>query len=116
MYKIRGRHSTVYPVQLPNWICPDIVDKLIGRFDNYLREELLTMWSKHHLKEKKLYFSEQLERKSGHSNHPSLQSVSSGITDTSIFSDETDLNDLKSRTDQLSSYLPEADDRASNGE
>jgi hypothetical protein len=119
MYKIRGRHSTVYPVQLPNWSCPDVVKKLIRRFDNYLRGELLKMWTEHQSnqsKEQLNFVLAELKRKSGHSNHPSLQSVSSAITvltDTSTFSTGTDLNDLNSRTDELPSYLPEADDHAS---
>ena len=44
-YKIRGRHSTLYPVQLlvPSWSSPDVVEELIKRFNNYLREQLETM-------------------------------------------------------------------------
>jgi hypothetical protein len=47
MYKIRGRHSTVFPVQLPIWSPPDVVQELIKRFGRYLRTELDTMWNNH---------------------------------------------------------------------
>ena len=90
MYAIRGRHSTVYPVQLPIWSRPDVVQELIKRFCQYLRSELDTMWT-NHLREQ-----EKANRvsKSGHRHNPSLQSVSSAITNASEMSTESNLNDL----------------------
>ena len=108
-YKIRGRHSTVFPVQLPSWSSPDVVQELIKRFDKYIGDELSTMWRKHVLKEEESSISKALDlgRKSGHSHHPSLQSVSSAITDASVQSGGTNLSDLE----YIQHYLPEADDR-----
>jgi hypothetical protein len=86
MYKIRGRHSTVYPVQLPNWTSPDVVGELIKRFDGYLFTELAAMWTNHQ--------ADQTVYKLGHAHNPSLQSVSSAITNASQHSDESNLDDI----------------------
>ena len=90
MYNIRGRHSTVYPVQLPRWSCPAIVQELIRRFGKYLHDELDEMWTRN---DKQMKQNEHLEKlqKFGHGHSPSLQSVSSAITDASRGSAETDL-------------------------
>jgi hypothetical protein len=84
MYKIRGRHSTLFPVQLPIWTPTDVVKELNIRFKRYLRNELDTMWSDH---------LEQIPR-SGHRNTPSFQSVSSATTDASKNSAESNLDTL----------------------
>jgi hypothetical protein len=105
MYKIRGRHSTVYPVQLPNWSCPDIVKELIIRFDKYLQDELLIMLDEHRHMALKQQLSRQLRNR--HSHNPSLQSVSSAITNASELSTGTNLNDLQT----LKVHVPEADGR-----
>jgi hypothetical protein len=85
MYNIRGRHSTVYPVQLPNWSSPDVVKKLIGRYNNYLCNELDTMLN-NHKNEHKIF------RSSNHTRNPSLQSVSSAITNISQDSADTNVD------------------------
>jgi hypothetical protein len=107
-YKIRGRHSTVFPVQLPSWSCPEVVQKLIKRFDGYLLTELDNMWKDHEVVVESNLLREQIEssRRRGHTHHPSLQSVSSAITDVSILSAQTDLNDLQLKP--AHNYLPEA--------
>src|ERR1700678_2798176 len=85
-YKIRGRHSTLFPVQLPIWTTTDVVQELIRRFGRYLRTELNTMWSDHlqeqsdHLQEQSDHLQEQIPR-SRHRNTPSFQSVSSAISE-----------------------------------
>jgi hypothetical protein len=88
MYKLRGRHSTVYPVQLPNWSRPDVVEVLIERFGLYLRNELDKMWQAHVKRQEKRV------PKSGHKHNPSLQSVSSAITNASEMSAESHTDDL----------------------
>jgi hypothetical protein len=88
MYKVRGRHSTVYPVQLPSWSRPDVVEVLIERFDQYLRTELNTMWEDHVGKQ------EEQVPMSRHRHNPSLQSVSSAITNASEMSAESNWDDL----------------------
>jgi hypothetical protein len=95
MYKVRGRHSTVYPVELPIWSCHDDVQELIKRFSKYLREEFDTMWI-NHLRVQKQRNAKQVP-KSGHRYNPSLQSVSSAITDASDKSSESNLDDVGCR-------------------
>jgi hypothetical protein len=90
MFNVRGRHPTVYPVQLPTWSCPDIVKELIVRFSKYLRTELDFMWKSHNK------IPEQFGvPNSGHAHNPSLQSVSSAITDSSQFSEESNPDNLQ---------------------
>jgi hypothetical protein len=105
-YKIRGRHSTVFPVQLPSWTCSIVVQELINRFDEHLRKEFITMRKDHDsvVKSNNLFKQVEASRKHGHSHNPSLQSVSSAITDASTFSAESDLNELE----VVRHYLPEA--------
>lgn len=90
MFKIRGRHATVYPVQLPDWSHPDVVRELNKRFDGYLRSELDIM--------SKNYFDKQNRAKqvprSNHRHNPSLQSVSSAITNASDNSVESNLDNF----------------------
>src|ERR1700678_4338171 len=100
-YKIRGRHSTLFPVQLPIWTTTDVVQELIRRFGRYLRTELDTMWSDHlqeqsdHLQEKSDHLQEQSDHlqeqipRARHRNTPSFQSVSSAISDASTNSGES---------------------------
>ena len=90
-YKICGRHSTVYPVQLPAWTQPD-VEELIERFDKYLRIELVTMCDSDRIKkEERRRISGST---SGHKHHPSLQSVSSTITSVSDYSNASSVDDV----------------------
>jgi hypothetical protein len=94
-YRIRGRHSTLYPVQLPSWTSPDIAQELVRRFDKYLRDEFEIMWSQHLEKEAKPQWPlEVTVAKSGHAHNPSLQSVSSAITNASQDSAESNVDDL----------------------
>lgn len=95
MYNIRGRHSTVYPVQLPSWSSPDVVKELIERYDAHLREQLFIMLENHDRQAKGS--PDSPPPKSGHVHTPSLQSVSSAITnishesaDSNVREDEVD--------------------------
>src|ERR1700678_2140556 len=81
--KIRGRHSTLFPVQLPIWTTTDVVQELIRQFGWYLRAELDTMWSDH--------LQEQVPR-SRHRSTPSYQSVLSAISDASTNSGESNVD------------------------
>jgi hypothetical protein len=91
-YKIRGRHSTVYPVQLPDWSPPDVVRELIKRFDQYLSSELDTMRMDYLLREDEEQAKQAV--KHGHRHNPSLQSVSSAITNMSETSVQSNLDDF----------------------
>ena len=42
----RGRHSTVYPVELPPWLPHDVLDALLWRFRELTRTELEKMVQK----------------------------------------------------------------------
>lgn len=39
-YQVRGRHSTVFPVRLPPWLDEGVIQKLVTRFEQLLREQL----------------------------------------------------------------------------
>lgn len=41
--KLRGHHSTIYPVELPQWLPSQIVDKMNALFQNHLRQEIEIM-------------------------------------------------------------------------
>jgi hypothetical protein len=38
-YKVRGRHSTVYPVELPLLLNDEVVEEMVKRFEGHLRAE-----------------------------------------------------------------------------
>ena len=97
MYKIHGRHSTVFPVQLPSWSCPQVVQELIKRFNDYLYHQLNIMWTKNGM------IKENHDRQPGHMHNPSLQSVSSAITNTSQNSDKS--NPMDSQAAQAIDFL-----------
>jgi hypothetical protein len=40
---LRGSHSSVYPIELPDWLPHEIVDKMHKLFQNHLREEIIIM-------------------------------------------------------------------------
>ena len=42
-FRVRGRHATLYPVELPEWLSPWVVDKMIIRFQEILYDEILRM-------------------------------------------------------------------------
>jgi hypothetical protein len=86
MYKIRGRHSTLFPVQLPIWTPTDVVEELIIRFGQYLRTELDHMWRNHSVQEQ--------ATRSGHRSTPSFESVMSVMTDASTNSAQSNLENL----------------------
>jgi hypothetical protein len=69
---VRGRHPTVFPVQLPPWLPHDIMAKMVDKFENILLNEITFMHKPSCTKK--------------HSRHPSKQSIS-GL---SIASDDSD--------------------------
>jgi hypothetical protein len=44
-FRVRGRHPTVFPVQLPQWLPPKIMREMIARFQSFLALEIKTMMS-----------------------------------------------------------------------
>ena len=42
-FEVRGRHPTVYPVDLPPWLPINIVNSMLTRFKALLRKELVEM-------------------------------------------------------------------------
>jgi hypothetical protein len=42
---LRGSHSTIYPVELPGWIPPEIVEELEKRLQKHLHDEIEIMLS-----------------------------------------------------------------------
>jgi hypothetical protein len=68
---VRGRHPTVFPVQLPPWLPRHIMEKMVDKFEIILLQEITDMMH---------------EPAKSHSRHPSRQSFS-GL---SIASDDSD--------------------------
>lgn len=87
MYNIRGRHSTVYPVQLPIWTSPDIVQELNKQFSQLLVEQLTN------LRESRMAASSA--SKSGHRSSNSMESVLSAVTSVSKTTNSSNLDDLR---------------------
>ena len=42
-FRVRGRHATLFPVELPEWLSPQVVDEMITRFQEILYDEILRM-------------------------------------------------------------------------
>jgi hypothetical protein len=72
---LRGGHSTVYPVELPNWLPPEFVDKLYKLFLNHLREEIVIMLNAAE--------REQVTRQNRHATHESESNISIASTTNS---------------------------------
>jgi hypothetical protein len=44
-FRVRGRHPTVFPVDLPPWLPRDVLLQMIARFRCFLLDEIKTMMS-----------------------------------------------------------------------
>jgi hypothetical protein len=80
---LRGRHSTIYPVELPKWLPPEIVDKMNERFQRHLGQEIRIM----------LKGAQQLEgvtTRNRHVSHESESNISVASTNFSV-----DLEDFR---------------------
>src|SRR6266436_3470737 len=42
-FHVRGRHSILFPVELPSWLSDDCMDEMISRFKQIVRDELIDM-------------------------------------------------------------------------
>jgi hypothetical protein len=74
-----GCHPTIYPVELPEWLPPPIVDKMTGLFKGYLRRELNFMVQG--VEEKKLRSSQDaVIQKKHHVSHESESNISVAST------------------------------------
>jgi hypothetical protein len=45
-FNVCGRHSMVYPVQLPPWLDHRVVSHMVKRYETLLYEVLCEMWSR----------------------------------------------------------------------
>jgi|HubBroStandDraft_3_1064219.scaffolds.fasta_scaffold42557_4 hypothetical protein len=45
-FRARGRHTTVYPVELPQWLPPRVCLEMVNRFRSHLRNQLAYMVSR----------------------------------------------------------------------
>jgi ferredoxin-fold anticodon binding domain-containing protein len=81
-------------VQLPDWTCPNVVRELIRRFDKYLHIEIDEMYEGHKKDEDWKEVREKIKM-SGHKHTPSMQSVSSALTDSSQCSDRSNASDIQ---------------------
>jgi hypothetical protein len=60
-YQVRGRHATVYPVDLPAWLPAGVLEEMIRRFRIYLRDELLILIDQEHNSKKRHAHSLSME-------------------------------------------------------
>jgi hypothetical protein len=74
-FRVRGRHTTMFPVGLPSWLPIDVLQQMVDRFKKFLLDELVTM----------VQSSERLASTRRHNRNPSQQSES-GL---SVASDES---------------------------
>ena len=44
-FRLRGRHPTVFPVQLPPWLPHDVLLNMISRFQYFLLDQIYIMMS-----------------------------------------------------------------------
>jgi hypothetical protein len=42
-FKVRGRHPTLFPFELPAYTSPQVMREMIIRFEGFLHDEILTM-------------------------------------------------------------------------
>lgn len=47
IYSTRGRHSSLYPVELPSWLPSGVMNKLLQRFRTIAKEEVGKLILKH---------------------------------------------------------------------
>ena len=74
-FEVRGRHTTIYPVELPPWLPTEYMEQMVTRLRKYLTDELIIMMAQD-------ADSEEAEASETHSRTPSLQS-DSGYSTTS---------------------------------
>lgn len=46
-YAVRGRHSALFPVQLPQWLPRHLLEKMVNRFEALLSDKLLVKFGDH---------------------------------------------------------------------
>jgi hypothetical protein len=71
----RGYHTTIFPVELPAWLPPDVIRTLLGTFKIHLRQEIDTMVVGYAAEKVIALHTQQ------HGCNASLQSDSSDATD-----------------------------------
>jgi hypothetical protein len=82
---LRGRHSVIYPVELPTWIPSGIVEKLTERFQNHLRQEIEIMLQ---AAEKKTTLRKGIQE-NRHVSHESESNISVASTNFSVTLENT---------------------------
>jgi hypothetical protein len=75
-YNIDGRHSTIFPIQLPPLLSPKVVEEMVKKFENYLLIELQTLEENR----KKAKFGDS-------PRPPSRQSVGSQVSSQTVHSE-----------------------------
>jgi len=86
-FAVRGRHATLFPVELPEWLSPQVVEEMITRFQGILYDEILRM----------------LKFESSDNRPPSRQSTSASSTGS--HTDEAPLQTDKDRRDNYKAQL-----------
>ena len=86
-FRVRGRHATLFPVELPEWLPPQVMDEMITRFQEILYDEILRM----------------MKFESSNNRPPSWQSISN--LSTGIHTDETPLQTNQDRRNIFKAQL-----------
>lgn len=74
-YKVRGYHTTVYPVELPNWLPEDILEKIVVEIEILLCNEITLMMREEAMIAQNSKASVEPSSRS-HGRNPSIESTS----------------------------------------
>jgi hypothetical protein len=85
----RGSHSTIYPVELPEWLPYEFVEEMTKRFQKHLREEIEIMLDGATTKQ-----PAARQRNRGHVPQESVSSITSSNA-SSTHPDEPDLDKME---------------------
>jgi hypothetical protein len=75
---VRGHHSTLTPVALPDWVPRHIIEDMVGRLQKYLRLELDAAIAKYLLR--KIAMAKTGEPRGKHRSTPSGESNASALS------------------------------------
>lgn len=74
-FGVRGYHTTMYALELPSWLPPEVVEKVTVSFQKILLEEIVAMMGK----QKPVKHTQNLSIHSGFS----IESTESNVSDAS---------------------------------
>ena len=102
-FRVRGHHATLFPVELPEWLSPRVVDEMIIRFQEILYNEILRM----------------LKFEASDKRPPSRQSISnlstgSHTNESPLQTDEVKINIFKAQLSDKGNLFNDPDEELRN--